>query len=346
MTRIIHGKSGPEAFDGGVYYSDGTVCPRGNHIKNGLRNTPTSINSESSFQVYDGVHLFGGLFKNEHFGHFFAESLCRLWATQFCDYRVKSIVFYLRFRDAPVPNYMIEFIKHISILTKVIIIREPARFETLLVPDQIAHSRIGFIYGHPVVQALFAKLPVPAVQGPRKIYVSRSKLTVEAGIICEGVLEENLTRDGYEIIHPQELSILDQIGLYRQAETLIFAEGSALHLFALFVRPDQRVTIVRRRPMSVVFDWQLMSFGCVPAYSPPCIRRLWSPERDKNSLWRARAELDFCALRGQLSEAGFVSAAEWRGPTTDEVTADLFEVNRLIKDTFVERPLPASTVAA
>jgi hypothetical protein len=52
---------------------------------------------------------------------------------------------------------------------------------------------------------------------------------------------------GYTIIRPETMSLSRQIIAYNAVEELVFAEGSALHLYAPVARPDQRVFVIWRR---------------------------------------------------------------------------------------------------
>lgn len=307
--------SSPQIFDGGAYYRDGTPCALSLHTKNMARNVPLSAVQPSAFMP--GTHLYGGLLKNEHFGHFVAESLARLWATQITS--PASVIFYPRDRDLKVPDFVQETLDCISPKLSMHIVREPTQVERLIVPEQICHPGIGFASGHPLLKQAFSGMAAIDQNLPRRMYVSRSRLSGnEGGFLGEPYVEQRLKDEGYVIFHPQTATIRDQLAAYVAADQLIFAEGSALHLYALVGRPQQRVFIIRRRPMGVVFDWQLASFGARPLSGSSHILGFFIPEHDGADLLRAQAKLDMASLAAELGEEGFISNSDWSWQPPDE----------------------------
>jgi hypothetical protein len=306
-------------FNGGVYYENSNNCKLSLHLKNGAMNVPEKVENIYAEQFVAGEHIFGGLLKNEHFGHFFAESLARLWAVGILHQNISSIVYYLRDSNIKIPNFIYDTLKLIRPDLTISIVDKPTKYERLFVPEQIVHSKIGFLRGSNEVKAIFKHLNVIDNTKPEKIYVSRTKLkSNEGGIICENVLEKNLENDGYTIFHPQEHTVEEQISFYASAKKLIFAEGSAFHAYVTVSNPEQKIYLIRRRPMSIVFDWQLYSFTKIILDCPAFISYLYIPQNDKLSLLRAQAEINFNLLRQSLINQGFITGDNWRSPSEIE----------------------------
>tara|TARA_R110002096_G_scaffold260779_5_gene454083 strand:+ start:4717 stop:5988 length:1272 start_codon:yes stop_codon:yes gene_type:complete len=82
------------------------------------------------------------------------------------------------------------------------------------------------------------------------VYVARDRMeaTAEGHNAGEPYLVSVLQRLGVTVIRPETLSLRDQLAYYQGAETLIFAEGSALHGLQLLGRRDQTVVVLNRRP--------------------------------------------------------------------------------------------------
>jgi hypothetical protein len=300
--------SSPQTFDGGAYGHDGKPCELSLHVKSMARNVP--LPAMQATACLPGTHLYAGMLKNEHFGHFVAESLARLWATQVS--RFDSVIFYLRDTSLTVPSFVQDTLDCISPKLSVHIVREPTRIERLIVPEQLCHPSIGFASGHPLLKQAFSGVASIDRNLSRKLYVSRSLLSGSEGcFLGESFIEERLQDEGYAILHPQTLPICDQFAAYAAADQLIFAEGSAMHLYALVARPEQRAFIIRRRPMGIVFDWQLASFGAQPLAGGSHILGFFIPERDGADLLRARARLDMPSLAAELREQGFISNPDW-----------------------------------
>lgn len=266
--------------------------------------------------------IFLGLLKNEHWGHFLAESISRLWAIS----KIKDfdqVVFYLRGGGRKVPAFIEEAFQWMMPDKRVILIDEPTRFEMLAVPDQAIHPQIGFVAGHELVRDFFSSLP-KARSCLKNVYISRSRLKSNEGqIVGEVYIERELSRQGFHIIHPQELSLSEQVAIYASAEKLIFADGSPLHLYALVCSAEQQVFVIHRRMPGIVFDWQVSSFGGPALEGDPCIKHVYAPKGRVNKMLNAKAVIDFCDLGHQLSARGFIDYAAWRNPSEEELRAAL-----------------------
>lgn len=325
LTYFGRGGQGVVAeFDGGVYYADASICERGSHLKNGAINKPRALVGMDGFALREGCFVFGGLLKNEHWGHFFAESLSRLWAVDQLPDKYKYLVFYVRDKALPVPRYVYEVLSVVAPRMEVVLVDSPTRFEVLAVPDQIAHPTIGFVAGHELVRENFRRFSAVEAARDELIYVSRSRLGNNEGeLVGEEFLERELEKQGYKVIHPQEMSLRDQISAYVGARKIIFAEGSPFHLYALVCSAAQDVFIVRRRRLSVVFDWQVASFGGPVVKGLPCIDEFYIPKIDGGSLLRAKAVLNFNALGDQLAFFGFIDSSVWVSPSRAEIARAL-----------------------
>ena len=220
---------------------------------------------------------------------------------------------------------------------KLKIVAKPTEFETLAVPRQIVHGGIRVVSGDPLIRRAFAQLKSIGKAEARRIYVSRSRLSdTEGAILCETYIEQNLQRESYTIIHPEIMPIRDQLAAYNGASELVFAEGSALHLYALIARPDQRVFIVwRREKVHAAFPWQIATFCGQATYGTPCVARIWVPRRDGTNLVRARASLNFVTLRAQMMETGFLSSGLWEIPSDAEIEEELARLRETCREPLI-----------
>jgi len=83
----------------------------------------------------------------------------------------------------------------------------------------------------------------------RRLYLSRSRLPASRRRAAnEDELEALLAGAGFEVIHPQDMSIREQVMSVRRAEALAGCDGSALHL-AAFARPGTVLLSVDSRPV-------------------------------------------------------------------------------------------------
>lgn len=120
----------------------------------------------------------------------------------------------------------------------------PARAREAIVPRPSMFNRHGLSgrhFGHVrhVLERLSGVGPLrvtpPAAQGGNRLYLSRSRLPAGTRRIRdEAGLEEELERLGWRVVHPQELSVAEQLECLAAAETVAGCVGSALHLLMAF----------------------------------------------------------------------------------------------------------------
>ena len=302
-------------FNGGVFYENHEICETGLQIKGGYNNLP-KYDESKILEQKAGCFIFGGMLQNEHFGHLVLDSLARLWAFGRLDRRFDTVVFYLRFVDQPVRAYVSNLLSLLLPDAKFAFVRAPTQFECLAVPSQLSVLGKGYVYGHPFIRQMFSRFARADGERPKKIYVSRRKLSGYYGsIICEDVIEDNLRSEGYEIIYPEMLPLDEQLSIYHSAEKLIFADGSAIHLYAFMARPAQKVFVVWRREVTQGFGMQIKTFDGPDLQGSPCVRTHFVPIKDGENKVRAAAVLDFERLGAQLKEAGFIEGHRWHSPT-------------------------------
>ncbi len=125
-----------------------------------------------------------------------------------------------------------------------VIVADPTRFELLHVPD------IGYRYDdwfHPEhAEFLGSHAGPPQVAGAR-LWLSRSQLDSDARDLNAEATEARLEAAGWTVIHPQTLSIRDQLAHLSRAEVIAGEEGSAFHLLALLEDlSSKRLEVFRR----------------------------------------------------------------------------------------------------
>ena len=182
-----------------------------------------------------------------HFGHMLAESLHRLWAAvHFPELRDARIVFQATPGAARRP-WFDAMLQLVGIAPeRVVLIDRETRFEALHVPAQgRALGGALLLTDYPSLFPL-APIAVPA-NAPKWLYVSRSRYTHSGIYLGESLVEEVLGQAGFAIVHPQDLPLAEFAGMLRAAETIIFAEGSAIHNLELTGPIDARVMVIGRR---------------------------------------------------------------------------------------------------
>lgn len=222
-----------------------------------------------------GTHIYAGpMFI--HFGHFLAESIHRLWALEYiCKHdgiQVDSVLLLNQPRPrlkrllAPqLPPICLAVLEYLGVpKSKIQFVTDLTRVENLIVPQQASYFRSQ----QPINQAYKSFLlrcedniePSKDKNGAKKVYVSRSHFLLKGSYAGEAFVESLLAKHGYRIFYPENFSLQQQLAVYKEANELIFAEGSALHVLELLGNIDAKVAVIARRPTcQLVFEAMIKS---------------------------------------------------------------------------------------
>lgn len=251
---------------GAVYDSSGRLVPQSQRLMfegDGLRRVPADparIGRPKAPHRLEGAWVFGGHWMM-HFGHFLLETLPNLWPL---DSRSADGIVAITHPERPMPaaegaaltraeptepQRELLDLAGLGGLDVMISRRRQVQVERLLVPERpvvIKH------WVRPEAVALWRR--ISAAVGDRgtarKVLLSRSRFNAAEGRASTGPLRSDPAWDsrldrafsaaGFEIVHPEELTIREQIEIVRGAEVIAGSAGSALHL-ACFAEPGTKV---------------------------------------------------------------------------------------------------------
>ncbi|MEM7526039.1 MAG: glycosyltransferase 61 family protein, partial [Pseudomonadota bacterium] len=267
----------------GIYDRGGTPCGDTRIVtdryttvtKDQLGRWPDDVADGPALSVYAGM-------APDQFGHVILRSLGRLWAAD--DLPAETpLLFQARARPATIV-FLRPILDLLGVPNPILFYAAPIRLPRVIVPNDQFGEAYGGLAAPRFKDWIAERLPATApITSGRKVYLTRTAMGRNMGrTACEEVLEENLLAEGYEIIAPETLSLSAQVELYQSAETLLFAESSALHLYGLVKRPGQKVGVVaRRRALPPLITTQLVALDPAPVDIFDAIERLEYPP------WRA-----------------------------------------------------------
>ncbi len=235
---------GPEEAEGGIYDAQGRYIESARHLRrrrNLTAPTPQQLNPSSTLPRLRGRYLYLGWFFN-HYGHFILESFSRCWALE----ESGSVDGYLFHLHAPRPEARRDYLGFFSLLGlplhRLHFVMEPVSVDELLVPSQQAVLARGM---SPEVLELYPRMAhrartlMPATSGHRKLYLSRRLLPDSMRKAAnEMALESRFREKGYRVVHPQYLSIQQQLSLYYGARQFAGLDGSGLHNVLFSEEPE------------------------------------------------------------------------------------------------------------
>lgn len=196
-----------------------------------------------------------------HFGHIMSEMIHRILPTREVVKRPRWLILQQRGSPAhfgalaPAAQAMLRLLGVNE--GNCTVIAEDAIVEELLIVE--AGSELGSTPKDWYLDLLNRRGPGTRPLGddfPKKVYVSRGGLEDKSGLLGEKVLEEMLSDAGFFVMHSEKLPLPRQFAMYRAAEVLLFAEGSACHGVELFGRETLRHAILmnRRPAAATAFD--------------------------------------------------------------------------------------------
>jgi hypothetical protein len=198
--------------------------------------------------------LFGGVIF-PHFGHFLCESLCRLWpfAVPSMAQEVSDCDILYWSPDGKAGDTVLRpgrvILASLGIDTQVHTVHRPVLIRKLIIPNQ-AILLNGQIY--PIFRTLLKTAGDRITRMYRqsrkeeyadKVYLSRSKLPFrQRTCVNEKRLEALLQYHGFGIFHPQEMPLVDQIGLWDRAQIVVGTWGAAFDTM-LFSEVSQKTIL-------------------------------------------------------------------------------------------------------
>ena len=327
-------------FDGGVYDASGAAVPLAVHCGGGRRHVPAPRPDAGPAEHLSGTWLFGGVF-HRHPGHFLTESLGRLWLAPRMAGRLAGVVWLMPGPLGPKAAERAPAIIANGFATQMLGLLgiegphrgvvAPVTVDRLVVPAQLMMNHGGPpIAGHAAfrnfARALLAASGAADQPGGDRVYVSRAGLGTNGRFLLEEHIESTLAQAGWIIMRPETLPVAEQVRVYARASHLVFAEGSAMHLFALVARPSQKAAVIfRRKPPKRKFGLQLRGAGVREVHEIDAVRGLFAAMAAEDGPGavpnQAVSLLDFDAVGRALAEAGFLRPGEWISPDPAAIDA-------------------------
>lgn len=208
---------------------------------------------QAAEELREGVHLYGGRI-HLHFGHFLLETLSRFWWLVYDDLHDRRILVHGPDHLADYFNipWMAEIFGALGLSRSSFVWADaPTRFDRVATPGPAFRPQS---HAHPAFAALCRKAGNRLMAGrdlqpqSRPVYLSKTRLSQGVNRIeNEAEVEEAVARAGVEVIHPETLSIADQVSLFHTRPAILGAAGSAFHL-SLFAPPRAKLVCLNVAP--------------------------------------------------------------------------------------------------
>ena len=189
-----------------------------------------------SVERVEAPHLYGGYFF-DHFGHFLLESLARTWAVE----EVGPMPFAWASGDPP-NAWQREVLVLLGLDVPHAFPRRPTLFRRLVIPEPGYRIQGEFHPRH----ARFLACDVPPDGTGERVWLSRTEAPLRHRSRGEAALQEALEARGWRIVHPQRLTVAEQLRLLAGPGVVAGLEGSAFHAAILLGGSAARFIVLRR----------------------------------------------------------------------------------------------------
>ena len=300
----------------GVFDSEGALLPMAATWRRDELITYAPDFPEQAEAQLAGKWLWGGVLYH-HFGHFQMQSIARLWAIRRYRDEIEGIVFVARGQAELMP-FARDYLRFLIGDVPVRVVSEVTDIEALLVPGQgfgLGKIASGTRVFRRFVSAEFARDVGP--EGPQDLFISRSLQPLEkGGFVGEELLDARMEAAGYTVFWPEQHGLEEQIARYKAARRVVALDGSALHLFAMVARAEQKAAVVLRRE-PVASRSLRRHMAAFMGAKPLTINALSKGAEVSLGKKRAISELDFEMIGRLLKRHGFIKrSVEW-GPLSE-----------------------------
>lgn len=303
-------EEGPRRWmTGAVHDANGVLVPASLLRWSGDRAAPVAADPKrvpvpEETEHLEGTWRYAGNWA-PHFGHFFIEVLTTLWGP--VEERT-GLVLHRRtrssgakapraaLREPTLSAWQREFLRLAGAPDAQVrvVLERPVRVDRLVVPSRPVLLKL---WAAPEAVEVWRRVSdaVGAKGKARRVFLSRS-LFHEGGhgharsrrseAEWDAHLDQAFAAAGFAVVHPQRLSLTEQLAAVRGAKVLAGASGSALHLSA-FARPGTRVLEIgdERSPDAPMPTQQMIDAAC--GHPSAFVSHL-----DRNGLQKALKRLD------------------------------------------------------
>jgi len=183
--------------------------------------------------------VYGG-YVRDNYGHIIAEHLSRMW--WLAENPKSGYKYVFISTDSKISRIFLDFVSILGLSEEdIIFLKEPLRFDYVIVPEQSVYLRSGYRNKALVLYNAIRDRVKPATY--EKVYFARPDAEEKKDIVGEDYFINYYRRLGYEIIRPEKLSIREQVAVMAGVKFFV-CSGGTLHHQILFANDEVDVTIL------------------------------------------------------------------------------------------------------
>ena len=191
----------------------------------------------ASVERIEEPHVYGGYFF-DHFGHFLLESLARTWVAE----EVGPMPFAWA-SGGPANPWQAQILGILGLDGPHLFPSRPTRFRRLLIPEPGYRIQGRF---HPRHARFLGRFDAAPEGSGERIWLSRTQAAPHRRNWGETALQDALAARGWRIVHPQDLTVAEQVRLLAGPGVVAGLEGSAFHAAVLLRGSAARFIVLRK----------------------------------------------------------------------------------------------------
>lgn len=241
----------PNGFSGGGIIKENGEFIKESTVHNGSH-VPYEVNHNQVEIVDERVVYFGMLIGV--WGHCISDCIKRAWfinSPEYIERFAKCKIIYTAQKDSLHKNF-IDFLSLLGInIDTFYEITKPTIYSEVIIPDSsfflddngVEHFTKEY---REVIEKI--KEPFKSVTGiSKKIYYSHRNVRGIMNDMGERQIEKYLQNHGFEVVHPELLSVQEQLKLLAQCKVFISSDGSTSHN-SIFLPEESEIIIIPRSP--------------------------------------------------------------------------------------------------
>ena len=182
-----------------------------------------------------------------HYGHFLVDVMARVWAADYLEavLGIRDVRLLVRGEPVVFADGLLDLLGIPS--DRLVRLAGPVQVDELFVATKSYQIQE---YTSSLAAATWKRISNAArgERGPERIYISRSR-NGQRSLLNEADVEDLVSARGFVVVHPQELSIADQVGLFANAELIVGTSGS--NMFNLAFQRRLRAALILVSPVLV-----------------------------------------------------------------------------------------------
>lgn len=181
-----------------------------------------------------------------NFGHFLVEYINRAWCLSDKKYQNMKIVIVNEIGCEKINDYIYVLLGLLGIKSKnIILLDKTTRFRNVYIPSPAFDISAYYTDAARCMFDNIAKNTPDKNEQYDKIYLSRTAMPADRHTYGEKTIQKIFKKNGYKIIWPEKLPLVEQIALVKNCKYLAGCAGTALHL-AWFMKPGGTVIQIKR----------------------------------------------------------------------------------------------------